>query len=94
MNPETQAAIERALLAMTPGGSEFVNDPMACLGFIEGRMSTMGKVAAERNALRKLLQRAVELFAFIVNGGGDGMRPDEWHSAVEEWLAQAEESVK
>ena len=37
---------------LTPGGSEFYNDPDRCYRFAKDSHATMGKVAAERNALR------------------------------------------
>lgn len=53
------AALRERLLALTPGGSEFVGDPMRCLEFVEDRMATFMKVAAANAALREALQQIV-----------------------------------
>lgn len=47
------AALHRMLHDLTPGGSEFVDDPKRCLVFIEGQLKTLAKVAGERNALQQ-----------------------------------------
>ena len=39
----------RALESLTPNGSEFVNDPEACVAFVRDRMDSIIKVAKERN---------------------------------------------
>src|ERR1035441_4552619 len=39
----------RALESLTPSGSEFVNDPEACVAFVRDRMDSIIKVAKERN---------------------------------------------
>ena len=44
-------AIEGALLALTPGGSEFVGSPHRCLEFIKDRMATVMKVAVANKTL-------------------------------------------
>lgn len=49
-------ARERDVLSLTPGGSEFVSSWDNCIGFIQERMRVAGKVAAERNRLRKTLE--------------------------------------
>jgi hypothetical protein len=51
-------AIEDALLALTPGGSEFVGSPQRCLEFIKDRMATVMKVAAKNKALEAELEAA------------------------------------
>jgi hypothetical protein len=43
--------LEGSLLAMTPGGSEFVGSPRRCLEFIKDRMATVMKVAIANKAL-------------------------------------------
>jgi hypothetical protein len=42
----------RNLESLTPSGSEFVNDPEACVAFIQDRMDSIIKVAKERNKAR------------------------------------------
>ena len=51
-------ALEDQLLAMTPGGSEFVGSPQRCLEFIKDRMATVMKVAATNKTLRAELDAA------------------------------------
>ena len=43
--------LEKALLDLTPGGSEFVNDPMRCVEFVKDRMANVMKVAKENKQL-------------------------------------------
>jgi chromosome segregation ATPase len=50
------AEVQTALESLTPGGSEFVGDPNACLEWIAKRISTAGKIAAERNDVRRQLE--------------------------------------
>jgi hypothetical protein len=47
---------ERDVLSLTPGGSEFVGSWDNCIGFIQERVRVAGKVVAERNRLRKMLE--------------------------------------
>jgi len=64
---------ERDVENLTPGGSEFVGSWDNCIGFIQDRMLVAGKVAAERNRLRKAL--AVYQTAHserVANAGGLG----------------------
>ena len=49
------------LLALTPGGSEFAGDPMRCLEFVEDRMATVMRVAANNTALLEALRLVHEL---------------------------------
>ncbi len=46
------------LEALTPGGSEFHDNPSACLDWIRNRLRTTGEIAAERNKLRRQLAAA------------------------------------
>jgi hypothetical protein len=48
------------LESLTPGGSEFVGSPDRCVEFVRARLSTLGKVAAERNDLRDDLLKTDE----------------------------------
>lgn len=45
--------IEQALLDLTPSGSEFHGSPQRCLDWIKARISSTGKLAAQRNRYRK-----------------------------------------
>jgi len=42
-----------AIVSLTPGGSEFYDNPERCAEWVQERLSTTGKIAAERNELRK-----------------------------------------
>jgi len=48
-------AAEKQIEGMTAGGSEFAGDTQRCLADIRERLAVAGKVAADRNALRKRL---------------------------------------
>jgi hypothetical protein len=52
--------LTKALDELTPGGSEFHDDPERCLQFIKDRMTSNGKLAAERNELREALTACFE----------------------------------
>lgn len=60
------------LESLTPGGSEFHNDPQMCKQFIRDRLATVTKVARERNELREennILRAALaEIIAAVVEG--------------------------
>lgn len=47
----------KLLEGLTPGGSEFVNNPERCAEFIHARLDSAGALAAERNQLREELAR-------------------------------------
>lgn len=58
------AEVQAALESLTPGGSEFAGDPLACVRWVQERLLTRGRVAAERNALlaeRNTLQHWLQL---------------------------------
>lgn len=44
------------LESLTPGGSEFHNSPKNCAEWVRDRLATSGKIAAERNDLRRQLE--------------------------------------
>ena len=46
------------LESLTPGGSEFKNNPKACHEWIKARLQTRGRVASERNQLRARVAEA------------------------------------
>jgi cell shape-determining protein MreC len=50
-NPRDFRAM-RVLESLTPSGSEFVNDPEACVAFVRDRLAHVIQIAKERNALR------------------------------------------
>jgi len=52
---------ERDVENLTPGGSEFVGSWDNCIGFIQERLRTFGKIAAERNRLRDELAAVFEI---------------------------------
>ena len=49
---ETAETLEDSLLSLTPGGSEFVGSPKACLAFVRERMTTVMKVASQNKRLQ------------------------------------------
>lgn len=51
-NPRDSRAM-RALESLTPSGSEFVNDPEACVAFVRDRLAFAIQLAKERNAAQK-----------------------------------------
>lgn len=60
MKKYTLEELVKELEKMTPGGSEFHNDPGRCLEFIQERQDTVIKIALERKRLR---ERVAELEA-------------------------------
>jgi len=48
------------LESLTPGGSEFHDDPERCVAWIKDRLAFTAKIAAERNGLRDLVKRLCE----------------------------------
>jgi hypothetical protein len=54
------AALESQLESLTPGGSEFHNNAQRCIEWTKDRLSTTGKIAAERNMLESQLAAANE----------------------------------
>jgi hypothetical protein len=54
------AALESQLESLTPGGSEFHGSAQHCIEWIKDRLSTTGKIAAERNMLESQLAAANE----------------------------------
>jgi hypothetical protein len=55
------AEAERLLESLTPGGSEFAGDPQACAEWARRRLTSVGKLALERNTFRAAaLSRAQE----------------------------------
>jgi len=65
--------LERLLLDLTPGGSEFYGSPERCAQWAKDRMTMTGKLAAERNRLRiaadALAVVAHRAVAFLNNQG-------------------------
>lgn len=57
----TSDDLMRILESLTPGGSEFHNNPKACEEWVRGRLGTLSKVAGERNRLRAELETEREL---------------------------------
>ena len=55
---------------LTPGGSEFYNDPDRCYRFAKDSHATMGKVAAERNALRARVAELEEAILTYIKQSG------------------------
>jgi Protein of unknown function (DUF551) len=55
----------KAYEALTPGGSEFVDDPQKVFAWIKDRLSNAGTVAAERNQLRNELASEREAHRWI-----------------------------
>ena len=55
---------------LTPGGSEFYNDPDRCYRFAKDSHATMGKVAAERNALRARVAELEEAMLTYIKQSG------------------------
>jgi hypothetical protein len=51
---------------LTPGGSEFVNDPKAVYAWIKDRLDTVIHVASERNKLRADLATANQTIAEVM----------------------------
>ena len=60
---------ERDVENLTPGGSEFVSSWDNCIGFVQERMRVAGKVAAERNRLRKALEEQEALLREVACSG-------------------------
>lgn len=62
---ERAEAVQRLLENLTPGGSEFVDDPQRCYAFVKDRLLESHRKAVnaikERKALEELLREAVGL---------------------------------
>lgn len=61
------AELDQALQSLTPGGSEYVNDPARCVAFVRGRHEMMHgvivKTTLERNELRTRLAAQAEVIS-------------------------------
>lgn len=74
--------VVRLLEDLTPGGSEFVNNPDRAAAFVRDRMATSGSLAAERNRLRTLLE---EMAAALIWASGSPSFAEDGE-AHEGWL--------
>lgn len=76
--------IVAALESLTPGGSEFVGDPWACLAWIERRLKAVGELAAERNQMRALLKDIATTVGFLLAESNELIA--EWSEKLEKYL--------
>jgi chromosome segregation ATPase len=58
-------AIERLLESLTPGGSEFAGSPEACARWVRERLSSVGKLAVERNRCQGQAEALAEALQVI-----------------------------
>ena len=56
---ETIRRLRAEIESLTPGGSEFSNNPSACAAWVRARLATTARLAKERNELRGKLEQAV-----------------------------------
>jgi len=79
--------------SLTPGGSEFADDPKAVLAWLKDRLSTMGNLAAERNQLRAELDEARRVMILVSQlysrGGANTLRAIK---AAAAWLEANKEA--
>jgi hypothetical protein len=54
--------LQRLLEDLTPGGSEFHDDPQRCAQYVRERLATVARVQAENRRLRAALQVMVDVF--------------------------------
>jgi uncharacterized protein YgfB (UPF0149 family) len=60
-----RVAVERLLLDLTPGGSEFAGSPEACARWVQERLASVGKLAQERNQLREAGKALADIMKIV-----------------------------
>ncbi len=70
MKEQTPTPEMQALCSLTPGGSEFANDPVACVDYVRGKVFSLSasivKYIKERNVLRNSHNELVEALKFLI----------------------------
>ena len=57
---DKQPSAMKILVSLTPGGSEFVDNPKRCVEFVNDRLQTVTELAKERNKLRDVNKELLE----------------------------------
>jgi len=57
--------LEHLLESLTPGGSEFAGSPEACARWVRERLSSVGKLALERNQLREAGKALADIMKIV-----------------------------
>ena len=65
-NPEQRGFLERELMALTPGGSEFAGSPLACLDHIKGAIESQDKTMRTQQKRLNRLAQAIDRTIFDV----------------------------
>jgi len=76
---------------LTPGGSEFYNNPERCINWANDRMSSAGTLAAERNRLRTQVSNLEEDLRTIRTRMDEEpkWKPLPWRSEIRYIIARA-----
>jgi len=91
-------SITERLVAMTPGGSEFHDDPNRCLNYIERRMARVIEQVRKRKEVEEqrdeLLEAAEAALAHITGDGWDGTEGQDKDNPLPKQLRAAIEKAR